>query len=258
MYKPGAAKLKKYLAVSALLAFSTALSAPALAQEEGSEEGGFGSLSGKLKLASNYMYRGLSVSDDGPQLQGSFTWAHDSGFYAGVWASNTSAGGEGNSVEIDPFVGFAGTVGDSGVGYDIGFWYYSFPGSVADLDYWEIYGILSYTLGEADLGASVWYAKNYFGDDFFPDTPSYALQTTASYPLPIGEGVSVSGKLGRQIFDESAALTAQDYTYYDIGVSKAWEAVTLDLRWHDADGVKPDLAAPENVGSLVASIVFSF
>ncbi|ABS64210.1 conserved hypothetical protein [Parvibaculum lavamentivorans DS-1] len=249
------------LSVAALVAISVTQPGNALAQDEGElaledESSGYGSISGNLRLATNYMFRGISQTDDGPQLQGDVTWTHDSGLYVGMWASNTDAGGPGNSVEIDPFIGFSNPIGDSGFTYDLGFWYYAYPGSDFDYDYWEVYGILTYDFETTSVAGAVWYADNYFGEDFFNDVSATAVDVTVTQALPWD--LSVSGTLGRQTFDETGGIGDQDYTYYDFGVSKDWNDITLDLRWHDAVGVTSALASSDNVGAVVGSVSFAF
>jgi uncharacterized protein (TIGR02001 family) len=193
------------------LAGALALGGPAAAAEPA--EAAASPFSGYITLASNYIFRGLSATSDNPQLIGNVTWAHPSGLYAGVWSSNTDVGGERNSMEIDPYVGFSSTVGNTGLVYDAGLWLYFLPGSRADLDgdgtlddasfdYWELYTLLSYDVGPVTLGGSVWYADDYYGDDFFPDTAALAYDTTLTVPLPAN--LSLSGTVGRQTFDEPA------------------------------------------------------
>lgn len=46
------------------------------------------SLSGSATLASEYMTRGFSDSDNKPALQGGVVLSHDSGWAAEIWASN--------------------------------------------------------------------------------------------------------------------------------------------------------------------------
>src|ERR1700674_724106 len=43
-----------------------------------------------VALHSEYLFRGLTQTNRRPTLQGGFDYAHSSGFYAGVWASNIS------------------------------------------------------------------------------------------------------------------------------------------------------------------------
>jgi uncharacterized protein (TIGR02001 family) len=47
-------------------------------------------MTGNLGVFSQYVFRGLSQTDDKPALQGGFDVAHRSGFYAGTWLSNIS------------------------------------------------------------------------------------------------------------------------------------------------------------------------
>ncbi|MGA1561914.1 MAG: TorF family putative porin, partial [Gammaproteobacteria bacterium] len=66
---------------------AAAVSVPAQAADIG---GGF-DLSGNMALTSNYIWRGVSQSDDDPAIQGGLDLAHESGVYAGVWASNVES-----------------------------------------------------------------------------------------------------------------------------------------------------------------------
>ena len=43
-----------------------------------------GDFSTTVGFISEYSFRGIAQSDEGPALQGSIDWSHDSGFYAGV------------------------------------------------------------------------------------------------------------------------------------------------------------------------------
>ena len=236
----------------------SALLLPGLATgaEDDNRAGSF-TFSGQARLATDYVFRGISQTDKEPQVQVQFSATHDSGLYAGVWASNTDFGGPGNSMELDPFIGFSGSVGDTGWGYDVGYWHYTYPGSRSDFDYGEFYAIGTYEVGQLSFSGSLWYAPDYFGDDFFGDGSSLAYQGGAAYAF--ANGFSVSGTVGEQTFDQPSGLGDQDYTYWDIGVSKDWKGFNLDLRWHDTDGVKSDLAAPYLAdGRLVFSVSRSF
>lgn len=223
------------------------------AQDELSDDDGPGTLSGNLKLSSDYMFRGISNTDNGPQIQGDVTWAFDNGIYVGVWSSNTEFGGDNNSLEIDPYVGFASSIGDTGLSYNVGFWSYNYPGSRSDLDgdgdtesasfdYWELYAILGYSIGKFTVSPSVWYADNYFGDDALDDVSSVAYDVTVSYALP--QNFSVSARVGRQTFDETPGLVDIDYSYYDAGVSYTIRSITFDLRYFDTNGIRSALVNP--------------
>ena len=73
------------------------------------------SLSGNISLTSDYVFRGVSQTQNGPAIQGGIDYAHASGFYAGTWASNVdwvSLGFKNNSsMEIDLYGGYKGSLG---------------------------------------------------------------------------------------------------------------------------------------------------
>lgn len=226
---------------------------PVLAESE--EDSSFGTFGGSVMMATDYVFRGISNSNEEFQVQGDFNWSHSSGFYTGVWASNTDFGGPGNSMELDPYLGFAGSFGDSGLSYDVGYWAYTYPGSTSDLDYGEAYAIGTYSAGSFYVSPSVWYADNYFGSDFLDGIAGIAYDVTVGSQLP--GGFDVSARMGEQTFDSAAS--GLDYRYYDVGVSKSLGDFSFGLRWHDTDDVQPGLA-PANLadGRLVLSVTRGF
>ncbi len=83
-------------------------------------------------IASSYIYRGLNQSDYKPALQLGADYAHESGFYVGVWGSSIRwikdfGLGSGN-VEFDIYGGYKGTAGP--ISYDVGVLQYLYNGSV--------------------------------------------------------------------------------------------------------------------------------
>ena len=60
-------------------------------------------ISGGATLASQYRFRGISLSDENAAVQGTINVQHDSGAYAGAWASTLDGFGElgGADVEVD-------------------------------------------------------------------------------------------------------------------------------------------------------------
>ncbi len=91
--------------------------------------------SANVSIVSDYAFRGVSQTDQRPALQGGFDFAHDSGFYVGVWASNVSwlrdaerGTGESssNSLESNLYAGYATELGP--IGLDVGLLQYYYPG----------------------------------------------------------------------------------------------------------------------------------
>src|SRR5688572_31801626 len=87
-------------------------------------------VTGNVGLFSQYIFRGLTQTNEEPAIQGGFDYSHSSGFYVGTWGSNVSwlqDGGSyraGGSLELDIYGGFKGSIGKTDLGYDVGLLYY--------------------------------------------------------------------------------------------------------------------------------------
>ncbi|WP_425994218.1 TorF family putative porin [Caulobacter sp. DWR1-3-2b1] len=97
------------------------------------------SLDYELGVVSDYRYRGLSLSDERPALQGGVTASLASGFYGSVRASTTDeycagADGEGATVEVDYAAGWASAI--AGMDVDVAVTRYTYPGG-EDVAYFE-------------------------------------------------------------------------------------------------------------------------
>lgn len=192
-------------------------------------------------LFSQYIWRGMTQTDEAAALQGGVDYAHASGFYAGAWASNvswTTDGGapymDSNSLELDVYAGFAGSIGETGLGYNVGVLQYIYPGTGAsgavDTDATEIYGGLSYNWVNAKYSYTV--SDEAWGFDDADGT--WYLEANAD--VPIGEtGLTVNLHVGQFEFEGSGN---DDYDYVDwkVGLTKAWDnGVKLGAYYTDND-----------------------
>ena len=129
------------------------------------------SVSGTITLTSDYRFRGISQSDTGAALQGSVDYAHDSGLYLGVWASNIDFGPFGDTdsrIEIDLTAGFNFALSEQ---TEIGtkFVYYCVRrrrhrAGRSGINYYEIFASLSHNFGKATLSAEVAWTDETFGE----------------------------------------------------------------------------------------------
>ncbi len=117
-------------------------------------------VSGSVALVSDYRFRGVSQTDEDAAIQGGFTVAHTSGFYAGAWASNLSGWGTfgGANMELDLIGGYKFPVGTGTL--DVGLTWYMYPGGFSNTDFAEPYVKLSGTIGPLNLLAGVAYAPS--------------------------------------------------------------------------------------------------
>ncbi len=100
-------KTLKFLPGVALIA-GAALN-PAMAQEAVSSS----QMSANAALTTNYVWRGSTLSDDGPAVQGGFDWSNKDGWYAGVWGSTIDTPTA--DLEIDLYAGYTFQNYDAGI-----------------------------------------------------------------------------------------------------------------------------------------------
>jgi len=197
-------------------------------------------------LFSQYIFRGLTQTNNKPALQGGFDVSHKSGLYIGGWASNVSwlrdnAGtstaplyNSGGSLEIDLYGGFKTEV--QGVGIDLGALQYYYPGSLNNAVYdkantTELYGALSYGWLQAKVSGVVskdaWgFGKKYNastnGDD---ERGTYYAELNANIPLA-DTGITALIHVGRQEFNQAKSAPTNpeaSYTDWKIGLTKGFD-----------------------------------
>jgi uncharacterized protein (TIGR02001 family) len=183
----------------------------------------------KISVYSEYEYRGISQTSQKPAVQFNFDYAHSSGFYAGVFASNInwlkdykSLGlvEKSSAVEIDLFAGYKAEVVKD-LTLDVGYLRYEYPGAKA---------IAKFPKPNTN--------ELYIGLAYGPISAKYSYSLGGTFGVPISKGsnfveinlaqeiapkVTLIGHIGRQQykgnfegFDNDKELT---YTVYKIGAN---------------------------------------
>jgi uncharacterized protein (TIGR02001 family) len=199
------------LLVAALVAIGAALAPRAEAQT-----------TANVGLVGNYVWRGVTQTDDGPAVQGGLDYAGRSGFVAGAWLSNVRFVSlvEGNettldpTVEIDLYSGYQGSAGR--YSYKGLFTAYVYP-SGGEIDFLEVGASGRYTAADGvSLGLSLNYTLWGEAGEGLPFRAGdlYA-QANAGFSLPGGFGLGVTGAY---------------YAFADAGIAYPWAglAVTKD------------------------------
>ena len=185
-------------------------------------------ITGNVGIFSQYIFRGLTQTNEEPALQGGFDYAHAGGFYAGTWGSNISwlrdfgAYTGGGSLELDIYGGYKGTIGKTDLGYDVGLLYYWYPGDrvpgATKADTLEVYGALSWKFLSAKLSYAL--SDEVFGVANADGT--YYLDLTATYPIP-NTRLTLIGHFGIQKFSGNTGAFDNDtnasYEDWKIGVN---------------------------------------
>ena len=176
-------------------------------------------LTANVGITSNYVFRGETQTDDGPAIQGGVDFTHESGIYAGIWASNVEDSFvHDKGYEYDLYAGYNFKVNDK-VGFDIGYIAYRYTSTNSFVDTDEIFGGVNF------YGFSALY---YDGN---PDQgPDYSY-IDLKYTLALPQEFNVHFHYGNKDSDNNL-FDAEDAS---IGVSKEVAGLDLSLTWTTID-----------------------
>jgi uncharacterized protein (TIGR02001 family) len=259
--------MKIYHASAAAAAIATAFSLPVTALAQTAPAAAPASphtFTGNVGLFSQYIFRGLTETNEKPALQGGFDYSHSSGIYLGTWASNISWYTDTNvgtlaapvalgspgaagapftanrsntaSLEWDFYGGYKGTFGGGDWNYDIGLLQYYYPGTYNNLgnvfskpDTLEGYGLIGWkwvTLKYSQATGDTFGVKNSKGSNYLD----------ASATIPLGDtGFNLGLHYGKQTYKGTSPIFVGTnlnnglFTYSDwkVGLTKDW----LGLTW---------------------------
>ncbi|HKI73868.1 MAG TPA: TorF family putative porin [Pseudomonadales bacterium] len=185
-------------------------------------------ISGNVSLITDYKWRGISQTTNGPAVQGGLDFADKSGLYAGIWGSNVTFGG---SLESDWYFGYNGTV-NSDLGYSVGYIYYYYPKQASldgpggpDDSFQEINGSVTFK----GLTAGVSYSNNFFGET------GKATYFNLGYDFSLPNDFGLSLHYGNQNFNDNASVGLPNYSDYSIGLTKSYGGLDFGLTWVDTN-----------------------
>jgi uncharacterized protein (TIGR02001 family) len=231
-------------------------------------------------LFSQYIFRGLTQTNNKPAVQGGFDVNHKSGLYIGGWSSNVSwlrdngsgsVYNTGGSLEIDLYGGFKTEV--QGVGIDVGALQYYYPGALNNAVFdkantTELYGALSYGWLQAKLSGVVskdaWgFGKKYNaatgGDD---ERGTYYAELNANIPLA-DTGITALIHVGRQEFNQAKSQPTNpeaSYTDWKLGLTKGFDgglnvgAFYTDTNISTANAAANWTYAGKNIGDSTGTV----
>ncbi len=186
---------------------------------------------------SDYVFRGISQTDQGPAIQGGFD-ATCGLFYIGTWASSIDFAGDAH-VEIDLYAGIKPKTGP--ITWDFGVIYYAYPNQIS--------GIFDLNMFEIKVGGSaeVWKGGTFGVTGFYsPDYtgelgPTWTVEGAFSQALPqVGMfSPTFSALIGYQASDDALYLGYygdDSYVYWNAGMTLGFhEKWSLDLRYWDSN-----------------------
>ena len=209
------------------------------------DEGRKFSYSFNLGVTSDYVFRGVSQTDNDPTMQGGIDLSYGI-LYAGVWGSGLDFDAILNdaNAEIDWYGGIKPTWGPAT--FDFGVIYYTYPSesyfgapaTTPDLNYVELKAGVSGTIHEKlALGGYIYWSPDYFAETgsvwTFEGSAGYTFQQVGVFTP------SITGAIGYQTSSDGAydAWNGFDnYTYYNAGLVLAVEKLTFDFRYWGTSG----------------------
>lgn len=196
-----------------------------------------GGLSGSANLVSDYLFRGISQTNQEPALQAGIEYDDPSGVYAGAWASNISwlsdassdAAPISSSLEIDGYAGWRTTTA-SGVSFDVGVYEYFYPGTYpsgfTSPNTTEVYGAVGYA------GFSLKYSNavtNLFGFEHSRNSGYVDL----SWGHDFSGGWSLGAHAGHQTIKN---VPDADYTDWNLALTHGLgRSASISLGYYDTN-----------------------
>lgn len=200
-----------------------------------------------IGAVSDYVFRGITQTDNDPTIQGSIDVTYGT-FYAGVWSSglDLEAVGSPAQVEIDYYGGIRPTWGP--LTFDFGIIYYSIPGQnwnpgidLPGIGYGELRaGVSGAPITNLVLGATAYYSW----DGSVGVGPVWTGEGSATYTFhAIGPFTpTINAIVGYQDSEDEAYLLANgydNYWYWNAGLSLVVEKLTFDFRYWGTDASNP-------------------
>lgn len=170
----------------------------------------YSQISANLGAYSDYVWRGVSQTNEDPAVQAGLDYAQAGGFYIGAWASNVD---DPLDVEIDGYLGFSKD-SDNGFSWDAGYIYYNYTGD-SDANFGEGY----FGAGYKAFGAK--YSYDFENEDSY-------VEGALDFRLPNDFGFGFHA--GHYQFDLGG-----NYTDYKLSISKSWIGLDLELALIDTD-----------------------
>jgi len=195
--------------------------------------------SANVALVSDYLFRGVSQTDEKGAVQGGFDFSTEHGFYAGIWASSVNFGTE-TSTEMDYIFGYAWESG--AYSFDTSVIYFDYEGD-SEFDYQEF---------AFSVARDHWTVGLNFSPKYLGDTGEKFYYPYVQYSRRISENLSLDVHLGYSDMEQPDIFEPGEDNYIDYSIGVSWSAQGIDMSAAWVDTTIDGLDAADG------RVVFSF
>lgn len=200
-------------------------------------------LSANIGVVSDYRYRGISLSDRKPALQGGLDATIGESWFIGGWAS-TIEEYAGADLELDVYAGRSGTV--AGLSYSLGAYGYLYPGGKR-VNYVELQASAGHDFGPIALETELALVPEQWNSD----TTNFYAGAKLSMPVN-SDGLSVLARGGR----ENGYY--KDKIDWEIGLSLEKDWLTASASLVGTNYSRGEEAGKDGKTGLVFGIIAAF
>lgn len=206
-------KTIKTLTAVSVLAASTLVSGVAMAESD---------LTANAGVTSNYIWRGMTQTNDNAAISGGIDYSSPVGVYVGLWNSNTN-----DDAETDLYVGYAGEAGD--LGYDVGYisYIYNDTGPGVTSDFSEFYVGGSFQMFSLKISLS-----SDLADTSTLDIDTMYVEVGAD--IPLNDDLTLGLHFGN--YDYATTSTTTDFDVNDYSISLSKDDFTISYSATSEDG----------------------
>ena len=176
-----------------------------------------------VTAVSDYLFRGVSQTDEDPTLQAGFTYTSPVGLYAGVWGSGVDFGAGDPKTEVDYLIGYGVDVSER-VNFDVLLNRYTYLKS-RHQNYNELITTVTW-----DETVSLTYG---FTNDV------YALGERGQYfglggSWDVGHDIGLDIAVGMSTFDDATGI--DNYRDWSVSLNRDFGPVNAAIGYYDTDG----------------------
>lgn len=198
-------------------------------------------LTANAAITSNYIWRGVTQTNDSAAGQGGIDWGFGPGFYAGTWVSNVDFSGDlglgyenGTGYEMDVYAGWGGETSNGGFAWDLGAISYQYP-ITPEFNFTEAYASGTMSIVTVGLSYTVDAASGNDGGVF----DSGDMYVNGSLDFAAGKS-DVSLYAGSYMFDNDGKAGVGDVDYNHFGASIGKDGFTFAVDKNDIEGSSED------------------